>query len=873
MPIYSLEKTTDAILEKFNTRSEFEERKIVFWYDRDKTAGEDDLEYIKASLEKNGIKTLILENNFFETKKILEHDDIKSSYLIYSPDAEREYKKNWLLDIQLYSERFENSRISDLKSEIGIEGYDLDSFLEKHQKFFANKRRVVAFKKFHQNNWKEEEFIKGIFAVITGSSVVDQREIVKNLLMNSLNEEKNTIWENITRYELAENFWDMAGRQFGYYSEYPSLKKLFLSFIVSHIDRNTGMGLKSFEQYINKKWQSNECEIFISGWMENSNDSKHFDEYCSQLLVEDDKQLEKGLTSILNKSDVEDYINAESLDIFDKNIIRTIVGNLTEGSREYERYLRWIKKRQTKHWYPEFQNIYSALEYAIKLIRFSGEIEQKGIGEGSLNELFNEYSNTYYLHDLYYRKFYYHYDRDREKDILKNNIREIVEREYRRINEKILIKWSDLIESESTNKWKIELIDKQRDFFNNNVKKIISRNDRDKVAVIISDALRYEVAAELKDVLNISTNGTIEISAMAGSLPSNTRLGMASLLPHKEIEYRNDHIFVDGVDSDGILNREKVLQNNNPESVAINFKDLQNLKTDDARELLKGKRIVYVYHNRIDETGDQQSSQHEVFDAAESTIRDINDMINRLSRSLNVNNIVITADHGFIYNRDALEDADMVEMNGFVKDSIIIANKRFILSSEDTNVPNTHKFEMDSFTNSEQRLYLYVPYADLRFRLQGGGRNFVHGGVSLQEIVIPLLVYNHNRSVSDLDRKGIEHGTVKITPLELHKVIASNPFKIKLLQTENVTDKREPLRCRIAVWDNKGKRVSDEKIVIADKTSDEPNERIQEVLLTLGSDVKNGIYILRAVNDDTKALYRDVFEIPVEVDILITDDF
>lgn len=873
MPIFSLEKTVSAILEKFSTLSDYEKRKIVFWYDRDQTAGEGDLEFIRTSLENNGIKMHILENNFFQTKKLLENDDTESRYLIYSPDAERDHKENWLLDIQLYSERFENSRISDLKSEIGIDNYDLDTFLEKHQTFFANKKRVAAFKKFYQTSWKEEDFIQGIFAVITGSSVVDQKEIVKNLLMKSLTEEENSIWEDFVRYGLTEAFWEMTDRQFGYYSEYPTLKKLFLSFVITHIDRNTELPLKSFEQYINKKRQSNECEIFISGWMDNAKDSGRFDDHCRQVLLEDDRKLEKGLTSILTKTDVETYLNAESPDIFDKSIIRTLVKNLTDGSCDYERYLGWIETRRTKHWYSEFQNIYSALEYAIKLIQFSGEIEQKGIGENSLNELFSQYASTYYLHDLYYRKFYYHYDKDAEKDILKNNIREIVEREYRRINEKILMKWSTLIETQSGGEWKIELIDNQADFFITHVRKIIDKNDRDKVAVIISDAMRYEVAAELKEVLNASTNGTIEISAMAGCLPSYTRLGMASLLPHTELEYRNDQVFVDGIDSSGLSNREKILAAKNPESVAFTFKELRNLKTDDARERLKGKRIVYIYHNRIDETGDTQSSEHEVFDAAESAISDINDMVNRLGRSLNVNNIFITADHGFIYNRDSLENADMIEMDRFDREKILISNKRFILSSEDTSLKNIHKFDGWISTESKSRFYLYVPYADLRFRLPGGGRNFVHGGASLQEIVIPVLLYNHNRSVSALDRKGIEHGTVGLTPINPNKKITNNPFKIRLLQTENVTDKREPLRCRIALWDTADHKVSDEKTVIADKTSDKPEERIQEVMLTLSSDVKNGIYILRAVNEDTTALYREVFEIPIEVDILITDDF
>jgi hypothetical protein len=73
--------------------------------------------------------------------------------------------------------------------------------------------------------------------------------------------------------------------------------------------------------------------------------------------------------------------------------------------------------------------------------------------------------------------------------------------------------------------------------------------------------------------------------------------------------------------------------------------------------------------------------------------------------------------------------------------------------------------------------------------------------------------------------------------------------------------------------DSDGRKVSDEKLVIFNSTSDEPEERIHEVILTLSSDIKNKTYTLKAIDEDTNALQRELFEIPFEVDILITDDF
>ena len=71
MTMQDVEKTTQALLKKFESLGEYEQRKIVFWYDNDKTADEEDLESIRTSLAEKSIKLHILNNNFFETKNSL----------------------------------------------------------------------------------------------------------------------------------------------------------------------------------------------------------------------------------------------------------------------------------------------------------------------------------------------------------------------------------------------------------------------------------------------------------------------------------------------------------------------------------------------------------------------------------------------------------------------------------------------------------------------------------------------------------------------------------------------------------------------------------------------------------------------------------
>ncbi|WP_048051439.1 BREX-1 system phosphatase PglZ type A [Methanosarcina soligelidi] len=894
----NVEKTSNSILKKFSPSElkDYEKRKIVFWYDRDKTAWDqeknapgEELEEIIQILKENNIKFHTLDNNYFETKKLLEIEDMVSNYLIYCPDKERSHESNWLFDIQLYSSRFENSRISDIKSEFEIDGHELDDFFTEYEKFFGNqKERVQPLKKLHQKDWREKEFILGMLAVFSKTQAPEFKQIVRDIMLKSLDEAENSIWENISKFGLEENFWELSENDFGFSVKNPTLKKLFLSFLITHMKRYSGISLSGYDQYVNRK--ENECQIFLKHWMDSSRDSKTFEKYTRDILAENGQDLEKNLQAALDKRDAQTYLEAEAVETFDKALIVHILKSLNSPvdstEEDFKNYLSWIDTRRTKHWFSEYENIYNALEHAVKLFQFSlNYYENPRASKAlentpSLYELFKAYAETYYQIDYLYRKFYYYYDKEQEKDILKKNLRPQVEDLYtNKLLGKLLLKWSSLIESDLKGQWKIELAESQKSFYKQHVaNKILQKDDRSKVAVIISDALRYEAAAELFEILNKDTWGLPELSYMAGVLPSYTKLGMASLLPHNALEYKGREIFVDGVSSEGLEKRNKILQSKYEDSLAFNYEDFMRYSREEARELIKGKRVLYIYHNKIDSTGDKQSSENSVFSAVEETIQEIKKLVKHLSDTLNTTNIIVTADHGFLYRRDNMESVDKVDTSLFDKSRIIDTTKRFILSdqelAQDNSLDNIHSFDMRHILGQNHTpLFAYIPKADLRFKLQGGGLNFVHGGASPQEIVIPVLTYNHRRNEKAIDKKGIKHGKVNVSVINDRKKITSNKFKVKIFQTEKVTDKMEPRTIKVSLWDVNGgqeKVVSDEKIIIANNESDEPEERQYTVMLTLGSNLENKTYYLKLIDGDKNEI-KEVARIPFELDLLIGD--
>jgi uncharacterized protein (TIGR02687 family) len=491
------EKTINSLLDKFKKISD-EERKLVFWYDTEKREDED-FDELNQVLQKNNIKLIIIKNNYFEIKKLIHTDDTKSDYLLYSSKPEPAYDSNWLLDIQLYSKIFSTSKISEIKSEFEITGYDLDMFLNKYKVFFDNKERIAALKKHFQKDWKEKEFVIGFLSVISKSNTTDLKEILRNILSKSLDQDKNLVYKEIIRFKLEEDFWRQMNIHFGYKSENPTLEKLFLSFILTHIKTKTPIVFeKTDDEYINSL--KNESEIFIQNWMENSKQSPVFEKYSKKVSEKiSSNELHTNIISQIEKLDIKDFVEAESVEIFDRYVILRIIDNLINRKQDFNKYIDYIERRRTKYFFNNYENIYNSLDHAVHLFKFS--TENPRIEKKNFKDLFETYINIWYNIDYHYRNFYFYCDKDLEKEVIKKLQPEIENLYNNKLLDKFLTAWSESIELQLESKWEYTTILSQIKFFKDKIERITGKNE--KVAVIVSDALRYEVAYELKHLIQL----------------------------------------------------------------------------------------------------------------------------------------------------------------------------------------------------------------------------------------------------------------------------------------------------------------------------------------------------------------------------------
>lgn len=96
------------------------------------------------------------------------------------------------------------------------------------------------------------------------------------------------------------------------------------------------------------------------------------------------------------------------------------------------------------------------------------------------------------------------------------------------------------------------------------------------------------------------------------------------------------------------------MQAHNPNSKVLNLSDLEDMSRDDLRTLFSGLEIAYIYHDDIDKAGEH--NEKDVFNAAEKTVKILSEKIKFLFNNSLCSNVIITADHGFLYQYSDLEE-------------------------------------------------------------------------------------------------------------------------------------------------------------------------------------------------------------------------
>lgn len=785
-----------------NLAKQFESHRVVFWYDPSSEFSDqldvmpDEVTLIRAS-----------EYNDFAIKYRLLTEEPKKKFLVYYEKDEPEYEDNWLLDIQLANTVFRTDKESILLSDLDLP-HSFIGTLRMHLPFFSNKRLVKKLGTLVSNDMSEDAFEHLLLAITAGEDSFNLQMVIDSLVVDYADD--GELYETVKEYGLNQLLWDDIASLYGYAKENPSIEDFYLSVFETSLQHFLGAqtALQADAYGLLKHWKD-------SGKFKDSGLYKTLSEKAAEELSAP-KHLADIPTETLSTFD--DYAFVE------EEIIARLTSSTLNQTMGLEAIRQIAERRRSSFWYSEYSSAYQSIVLAktmldsVKNISFTIDSPDAGI-----SKYVKEWSHI----DNAYRNFKIQVrgclNTNSDMEALSDKVES-----YYVTNFLIPLgeKWTPFAKEMLENGWRTEGgIQRQRIFYHYNIKNLQIRGN--KAVVLISDAMRYEIGDELVSEINSQQRYKASIQPLLAAAPTYTQLGMAALLPHEALTISPDgsSVYADGVSTQGIVNREKILKNAaDGKAVALDSDDVLRMKSDDLRTVIKDNSVIYVYHDLIDREGEDN-----LFKAAHEAIDELKNIIRKLGSS-NANTIYVTADHGFLFQESDLESHQYIS-DGSVrgKDVHQVSGRRcaigYDLEPSDSLMISKLK---DIGLSNEDDLEVAFPNSILRMRVQGANTNFVHGGLSLQEIIIPLIKVDKARKDDITD--------VSIEILTNLKTITTGSVAVTFFQEDYVSDKVQGYEATFGFYSQDGTAISDiEKRTVASEAID-PKKREFQIVFYLNKE-------------------------------------
>src|SRR5713101_449338 len=261
-----------------------------------------------------------------------------------------------------------------------------------------------------------------------------------------------------------------------------------------------------------------------------------------------------------------------------------------------------------------------------------------------------------------------------------------------------------------------------------------------KVAYVWVDALRYEMGYELAQ--SLSTDADVRIEAALGTIPTITEIGMAALLPVAQ-----EPISVVAV-GDGKLaleigdvrmkdrkDRVNYLKAHAGAGVKVfeaKLEDLLPKPSKRVREGIEGANLVLITSQEIDAMGEEDN-----ISLARRTMDEILRQLGKAFRvlgQLGVHTIIFTADHGHLFADELSNDMKVDAPGGDTKD----LHRRVWVGRGGASDPSYLRARLADF-GLGGNLEIAVPWNFSCFKVKGGAEAYFHGGMSPQELIIPVV--------------------------------------------------------------------------------------------------------------------------------------
>jgi uncharacterized protein (TIGR02687 family) len=818
----------------------FETHRIVFWYDAKR-----ELRAEFDALDLPTVEKLTLNNNQFGLKYRILRQQPDQRFLLYHEGPPPDPLDNWLLDVQLAHAEFRAEKADIWLSEVGLPIEYADIVTEHNDFFHASRRREALRVRYREGDSKRTVRLK-LLLICTGAEH-DLADILKNLFAE-LATGKEERFKLVQRCALDTFLWHELERAFGYRSTSPTLH----DFLIELFQSCYALGLGEQASL------TNDAYVFLNGWKDSTRHGGEFETlsaHCAESL---------NIQADLDQRPYRTLAQVDLFELIDRKILSDLVRDVANRTISAADCDALIRQRRQSHWIERYRHPYEAVDVAARFLQL---LDQLDLTVRSLADGIQQYSGRWYQIDQLYRRLIYHARQSGQITLL-SPLLERVENLY--TNNYLLPlndRWQQWVDA--AERWAGPPILSQADFFAQCVRPFLQRGN--KVFVIISDALRYEVGEELLRRIRQEDRYEAELRPLLSVLPSFTGLGMAALLPHQTLAFAEDAsatVLVDGQRSQGTDSRKALLERALPgRATALQAEDFLALVHDASRALFRDYEVVYVYHNRIDAVGDKRDTEERVFEAVEDALEELVKLIKKATTA-NASNLLVTADHGFLYQHQPLAESDFASQEP-AGAQLVTQNRRFVLG-RGLQQSSSFKHFTAAAVGLEGETEILLPKSINRLRVKGAGSRYVHGGAALQEVVIPVLAINKKRqSDTTVVEVDILRGSTS--------VITAGQLTVAFYQAEPVTDKAQPRTLRAGIYNQTKELISDQRELTFDLVAENPRERELRVqfVLTKKADAANGQEVLLRLDEripDTSH-YREYKAVRYTLRRSFTSDF
>ena len=535
-----------------------------------------------------------------------------------------------------------------------------------------------------------------------------------------------------------------------------------------------------------------------------------------------------------------------------------IIEQLAEGQIEADPVKTNSNLRALKQKKADDSPVAPAIDYLSQLAFYYEKV--KGIGSMVLNtpdDYIKFYTERFYLIDQYYRLAVEKYYQLKLSEIpivaSINKAKNRIDLDYSKICNLLNLEWVKCLKEKGEGLKSIKDVYRQENFYQEQV-----ADKPYKMAIIVSDALRYEVAKELMDEMGKEKHSeTLEVGL--AMLPTETKFCKPALFPHEKMELDEAEMLLDGEKCPVSMAQRTAFLNKYKEgAVCLDFNEVYG-STKENRDFFK-QPVVYIFHNAIDESG-HLNDPAAVVDACRSSINKLRDFIQRIHATYNIHNVILTADHGFLF-----EDKEFAEKDKHpVKEDCIEKKTRYYLTRRDDPQEGITKFRLPEVSGmTDHTVFVAVPDGTNRMAAPGGYQ-FAHGGASLQELLIPVMFSRLKR--------GENKEKVGVSILEANLRMTSSRLKFTVIQSEAISEDLQGRTVQCAVYVGSEQVTATKDVVLNSSDEENVNNRLTSVELMLNTQTDANLMELRIYDKEDENRLNPLVKKAVINKTLIEQDF